>query len=256
MKAFSFLLALIGACLLMAAAPGAANAQATRTWVSGVGDDANTCGRTDPCKTFAGAISKTSAGGEINVLDPGGFGGVTITKAITIRADHVEAGVLVAGTPVVTVNISGGGGQVVLEGLDFEGLGTGTFGLKILSATSVILRNSQIHGFATNAVDFSLAPAGAKVLIQDSVISLNGGGVNVTGNGGAAVTAVIDNSTIETNTNYAVQVAQGGAAFLSKTNLIGTGPKLVITGNGTVTSYGNNVIRGTSAAVTTTLPRQ
>src|SRR5438034_6795936 len=75
-----------------------AYAQATRTWVSGVGDDANPCSRTAPCKTFAGAISKTAAAGEINCLDPGGFGAVTITKAITIACEGVTAGVLAAGT--------------------------------------------------------------------------------------------------------------------------------------------------------------
>ena len=74
-------------CALLFAAP--ANAQATRTWISGVGDDANPCSRTAPCKTFAGAISKTAAGGEIDCLDPGGFGTVTITKSITIRYDHI-----------------------------------------------------------------------------------------------------------------------------------------------------------------------
>src|ERR1700744_1393105 len=72
--------------------------RASRTWVSGVGDDANPCSRTAPCKTFAGAISKTATAGEINVLDPGGFGALTITKAITIDATGVEAGVLVSGT--------------------------------------------------------------------------------------------------------------------------------------------------------------
>ena len=69
---------------LMCITVSVANAQATRTWISGVGDDANPCSRTAPCKTFAGAISKTAAGGEIDVLDPGGFGAVTITKAITL----------------------------------------------------------------------------------------------------------------------------------------------------------------------------
>src|SRR5687768_12498119 len=78
-----------------------ASAQATRTWVSGVGDDANPCSRTAPCKTFAGAISKTAAGGEINCLDPGGFGGVTITKSISIICDHTEGGVLVSGTNAI-----------------------------------------------------------------------------------------------------------------------------------------------------------
>src|SRR6059036_1925940 len=62
----------------------AAQAQATRTWVSGVGDDVNPCSRTAPCKTFAGAISKTAVNGEINCLDPGGFGAVTISKGLTI----------------------------------------------------------------------------------------------------------------------------------------------------------------------------
>src|ERR1700730_2917097 len=85
------------AILVFAGTP--AYAQATRTWVSGVGDDANPCSRTAPCKTFAGAISKTAVGGEICVLDPGGFGAVTITKAISIRNDGVgTAGVLVSGT--------------------------------------------------------------------------------------------------------------------------------------------------------------
>src|SRR5262245_14122691 len=74
-----------------------ANAQATRTWVSGVGDDANPCSRTAPCKTFAGAISKTAAGGEITCLDPGGFGTVTIVKSMTIDCSNVSGGILASG---------------------------------------------------------------------------------------------------------------------------------------------------------------
>src|SRR5205823_12213271 len=76
----------------------AARAQASRTWVSGVGDDANPCSRTAPCKTFAGAISKTATGGEIDVLDPGGYGAVTITRSITIDGSNTQASVLAAGT--------------------------------------------------------------------------------------------------------------------------------------------------------------
>src|SRR5436305_9333994 len=109
----------------------AAQAQATRTWVSGVGDDANPCSRTAPCKTFAGAISKTAAGGEINVLDPGGFGAVTITKAITISSEGFEAGVLVSGTNAIIVS-AGASDVVTLRGLDFNGLGTGLNGIRFL----------------------------------------------------------------------------------------------------------------------------
>src|SRR5205807_7908763 len=108
--------------MMLAAAP--ANAQATRTWVSGVGDDANPCSRTAPCKTFAGAISKTAPAGEINVLDPGGFGAVTITKSITISSVGFEAGVLVSGTNGIIIS-AGATDQIVLKGLDIEGLGTG-----------------------------------------------------------------------------------------------------------------------------------
>src|SRR5271166_3567849 len=105
-----------------------AQAQATRTWVSGVGDDANPCSRTAPCKTFAGAISKTAVSGEINCLDPGGFGGVTITKSISIICE-VEAGVLVAGTNGITINNAAA--IVYLRGLDIEGVGTGLAGVRV-----------------------------------------------------------------------------------------------------------------------------
>src|SRR6266550_4247623 len=86
---------------------GTAQAQAPRTWVSGVGDDVNPCSRTAPCKTFAGAISKTAAGGEIDVLDPGGFGAVTITKSITIDGTGTFASILSSGVQGVIVNGAG-----------------------------------------------------------------------------------------------------------------------------------------------------
>src|SRR5947209_14324710 len=99
-------IALIGiiAGFLIPLATAPASAQASRTWVSGVGDDANPCSRTAPCKTFPGAISKTAAGGEINCLDPGGFGGVTITKSITIKCHYTEGGVIVSGPKASVYN--------------------------------------------------------------------------------------------------------------------------------------------------------
>src|SRR5256885_14356224 len=122
-------IALFAVCLgflapLLAAAP--ANAQASRTWVSGVGDDANPCSRTAPCKTFAGAISKTAALGEINCLDSGGFGAVTITKSISILCNGVVGGVLSAGTTGIIVNAAGG--QGTLRHLDINGGGAGVIG--------------------------------------------------------------------------------------------------------------------------------
>src|SRR5262245_12025976 len=119
-----------------------AAAQATRTWVSGVGDDVNPCSRTAPCKTFAGAISKTATGGEINCLDPGGFGAVTITKTITISCPSTgTAGVLVsAGQNGIIVNTPANS-EVLLQGLDIEGLGAGNNGVNIISATKVTIQS-------------------------------------------------------------------------------------------------------------------
>src|SRR5437868_10287053 len=99
--------------------PHAAHAQATRTWVSGVGDDVNPCSRTAPCKTFAGAISKTAALGEINCLDSAGFGAVTITKSISIICNGVIGGILSAGTTGVLINALSSD-KVILKGLDIN----------------------------------------------------------------------------------------------------------------------------------------
>src|SRR5207253_687587 len=106
MNKFRFTINALAIAIFTFAFASMAQAQATRTWVSGVGDDANPCSRTAPCKTFAGAISKTAADGEIDALDPGGFGTVTITKSITIDGSPTgTAGVLNAGVPGVQVNI-------------------------------------------------------------------------------------------------------------------------------------------------------
>src|ERR1700736_4444847 len=115
------LLALFVGFLASFLASAPAHAQATRTWVSGVGDDANPCSRTAPCKTFAGAISKTAVAGEIDCLDPGGFGAVTITKSITLSCEMGTAGVLVSGTNGIIINAAVTD-TVFLRGLDFEGI--------------------------------------------------------------------------------------------------------------------------------------
>src|SRR6266700_6253092 len=107
MNKFRFTIKVLAIAIFTFAFASMAQAQATRTWVSGVGDDANPCSRTAPCKTFAGAISKTATGGEINCLDPGGFGGVTITKSITISCEAGTAGVLVSGTNGFVISAAG-----------------------------------------------------------------------------------------------------------------------------------------------------
>ena len=203
------------ALLLSNSAP--AYAQATRTWVSGVGDDANPCSRTAPCKTFAGAISKTAAGGEINVLDPGGFGGVTITKSISIIAEGVAAGVLVSGTNGIIVNAASTD-IVVLRGLDIEGLGTGTNGIRFVAGGQLHVENCTIHKFLRGI--FVDATAGAiQIFVKDSTIrnngtALTGGGIGLKPTSPATVNAIIDNVRLEHNA-YGVRAEAGATASVN-----------------------------------------
>jgi hypothetical protein len=170
--------ATIGGVLVVAAFPAAAFGQATRTWVSGVGDDANPCSRTAPCKTFAGAISKTAAGGEIDVLDPGGYGALTITKSITISATGVTAGVVVSGTNGFVV-AAGANDKIRLHGLDVNGLGqtgnAGLNGVRILTAGQVRIEESRVYGFGRNGVDFEPSNPDSRLVIANSTIDGNGG---------------------------------------------------------------------------------
>jgi len=256
----------IGAVLVAAISfllfSGPANAQATRTWVSGVGDDANPCSRTAPCKTFAGAISKTAPGGEINVLDPGGFGAVTITKSITISSVGFEAGVLVSGTNGIVVSAATTD-RVLLEGLDIEGLGTGLSGVLILNAGQVIIRNSKISHFTTAGVNFTPSTASApapRVVIQNSFITGNGsgtvnsGGVNIDpGANGIIGNAEILNSVIEANVNFNLRVDGSGTTLLNGSVLTGTSPtNIIVAGNHSLISFGNNALRNGGAPTSTT----
>jgi hypothetical protein len=188
-------LALTAALFCLASA---AHAQATRTWVSGVGDDANPCSRTAPCKTFAGAISKTAASGEINVLDPGGFGAVTITKALSIVNDGAIAGVLVSGTNGIIIN-AGVNDVVTLRGLDINGLGTGLNGIRFIAGKALRVQNCQIYGFQ-QGIDFEPNVLSAQLYVQDTSIHENSGnGILVLPAAGGSAKVSVDRVHLENN---------------------------------------------------------
>jgi hypothetical protein len=210
-----------------------AHAQATRTWVSGVGDDANPCSRTAPCRTFAGAISKTAAQGEINALDPGGFGGVTITKSITISGVGTLAGILVSGGNAIIVN-AGANDIVVLKELQLMGLSTaGSTGIRVLSAgTSVVVDNVLVQGFQTGVLTTTTATG--NVTVSHSTITDNQG-VGVLAQGGTI--SVLDSRLV--SNQVAVQSDLGGTVRLSNNDVMnnktgfacGTGGMLATAGN-------------------------
>jgi len=179
-------------------------AQATRTWVSGVGDDANPCSRTAPCKTFAGAISKTAAGGEINCLDPGGFGTVTITKALSIYCNGPSnGGVLAAGTNGVTVN-AGATDTIVLSGLDVDGVNTGLNGVNFVAGGSLVIIDCQFRNFSQNGIKFT--PSGdAGLHVIDTIVNKAGqsstfAGISIRPTGTASVNATITRTQITEGT--------------------------------------------------------
>ena len=178
MKKTRFALKALSFLVITLACASAAHAQATRTWVSGVGDDANPCSRTAPCKTFAGAISKTADGGEIDCIDPGGFGAVTITKSITIDGGGTFASILAAGTTGINVNDSGSGapGTKVarIRNLSINGAGTGFIGINYTSGKALYVENCQIFGFKASTaqgIRVNLVLDGGQLFVRDSIIA-------------------------------------------------------------------------------------
>ena len=221
MNKFRFTIKLLAMAIFTFAFASIAQAQATRTWVSGVGDDANPCSRTAPCKTFAGAISKTAVDGEIDVLDSGGFGAVTITKAITIDGDSNLAGVLVSGTNAIVISITttSGSNVVELRNLQINGVGTGLTGIKILSTvanSNVFVENCTIFGFRNSASSRGISDertVAGHLFVSNCLIKNNAGSGIVT-IGASATTADIENC----------QVVGNAAGFVSS----GNGRQMVI----------------------------
>src|SRR5258708_11277311 len=214
-----------------------ANAQATRTWVSGVGDDVNPCSRTAPCKTFAGAISKTAAGGIINCLDPGGFGAVTITKSLTIDCTATLGSILSSGVQGIIIN-GLTTDKVVLRNVDINGAGTtlGTNGINIIQAATVSIFNCRIANYSgvgvltsntSNAISVfiskseianisvqgvqanSTAPGTSSILIDHSHIFNCVNGVDIAGSGNSGS---VSETVIEKNSGAGFQVEQTGSS--------------------------------------------
>ena len=210
--------AIILNCLLV----GQAEAQATRTWVSGVGDDANPCSRTAPCKTFAGAISKTARNGEINCLDPGGYGAVTITKSITIDCHEELASILNSGTNGIIVAFDSFAAAdtrktVRLRNININGADTGVTGIRIIggaviAAGVVLIEDCLVDGnFGGTARGISdERSAGGELYISNTTVrNVSTFGIAINPANGAAAGQRID-ATLD---NVRVQNANHGGVF-------------------------------------------
>ena len=213
----------VGASMLYAA-PAAA--QASRTWVSGVGDDVNPCSRTAPCKTFAGTISKTAAGGEINCLDPGGWGAVTITKSMTIDCSQFPGSILNSGTNGINVVNTVATDKVVIRGLEINAsslVSPGLSGVRFIGAGTLILENMVIRGNTlSGGLGVNFAPNGAAELYMSNVTVSNngngstGGGIEVSPAAGGSAQVVLTNVRSLDNNNFGFR-----ATTVNTTNVAG-----------------------------------
>jgi hypothetical protein len=238
MKHF-MLSALIAGAIAAISFVSPASAQASRTWVSGTGDDVNPCSRTAPCKTFAGAISKTAASGEINCLDSAGYGAITITKSMTLKCQGVVGSVLVSGVNGIVVSGTAATDHVVIEGLEVEGIGTGLNGIQIVGGGFVEVLSTSIRHFTQNGVNV-VGTAGLRVNVDSSTIVNNAGGVNVQGAAGAANSALVTRSVLDQNSSFGLQVngAANSAFIFQDIIAASTGASLQALNGGTITSFG------------------
>ena len=172
--------------VLTCTAAVSAYGQASRTWVSGTGDDAFPCSRTAPCKTFTGAFSRTATNGEISVLDPGGFGAVTITRSVTIDGRGATGVIFANLTTGVTINLTDPADSaktVRLRGLSINGGGSGLAGIKVVAAKRVSIEETVIDGFTHDGVSVAAADSVRVFLQAVTIRNIVGTGLSVSGAG-------------------------------------------------------------------------
>jgi hypothetical protein len=217
-----------------------AHAQATRTWVSGVGDDANPCSRTAPCKTFAGAISKTAAGGEISALDPGGFGAVTITKSITLNGDGDLASISSPSTNGINVT-AGPDDVVILHSLSINGIHMGLDGVRVNSGAMLVVENCTISGVTQNGIEVAVSGNTALSVRKTSFI---GGAAGVRLTSGTVSASLRDVSIVgatngvyasvgTTSVSHSVMAQNTGVGALADGSAVISLESNMLTGNGT-----------------------
>jgi hypothetical protein len=234
--------------VLLLVLPAAAQAQATRTWVSGVGDDANPCSRTAPCKTWAGAITKTADRGEISALDPGGFGSVTITKSITLNGMGGFGTILASATNGVVVNAAADD-DVILRDLQVNGSGMticaspAQAGVRVLGARSVHVEDTSIEKFSDGVFVGPSAIDTALTLENVDATGICDAGVDLAPGAGRSVSALVRDATV-TNSGTGLRAAAGATARVTGSAFVGNGVGVDLVGTGALLDLGGNVFDG------------
>jgi hypothetical protein len=232
----------LGAALVLCVYALPANAQATRTWVSGVGSDVNSCSRSAPCATFSTALTKTAAGGEINCVDAGGFGAFTINKSITIDCGGAVGSILANGVTGITVT-AGVNDKIVLRNLNIQGVGAGPNGIRFTAGLHLTVDNVTITGFTSRGIDVDKS-ASANLYVRDTRIANVATGIRVfTGLGG--INAQIDNVHIDNASASGLEVASGStiASISNSVIMNAAGSGLLMSGGGFINASKTTIAR-------------
>ena len=240
MSKFRFTIKFLALAIFMFASVSIAQAQASRTWVSGVGDDVNPCSRTAPCKTWAGAISKTAACGEIDALDPGGFGAVTITKSITLDGTGTFASILASLVTGITINAANTD-VITIRGISINGFCNGLQGIRILQAKTVNVEDCVIFRFNGNGITSTDAD-GLRLNVRDTVIRDNtGDGINAVAGAGNANLARVSLRNVSLNGNTNGLHARAGVTVAATES--------VFAGNTAAGVFADNTVGGNFAVI-------
>lgn len=230
-------------CLLVLVATSAANAQATRTWVSGTGSDANSCNRVAPCQTFGGAISKTAPGGEISVLDPHGFGAVTVTKSITINGEGTLASMIVSLNGSGVVVNAAATDSVYIKNLDIIGAGNGSNGINWIAGNALVVEKVRIYNMTNTGINVNKTANGYLSVSNSNISNCTTGGIVATTSAGL-VRAEIDNTKVfgcgsgyKAIANTQLTIKNSSAAGCGTAGFLATGPSAVMNLHGCVATH-------------------
>ena len=238
MSKFRFTIKVLAIATFMFATVSIAQAQASRTWVSGVGDDANPCSRTAPCKTWAGAISKTAACGEIDALDPGGFGAVTITKSITLDGTGTMASILASLTTGIIINALSTD-VITIRGISINGFCNGIQGINLLQAKTVNIEDCVIFRFNGNGITVN-DPSGVKLNVRNTVVRDNvGDGINAVAAAATPTRITLDSVRLSGNAN----------GLHARSGVTVTAEECAFSGNTSVGVFADNTVGGSFAVI-------
>lgn len=253
MNKLALLLAVLGLTFGLFTITAPAFAQAQRVWVGPMGDDVNPCSPDKPCKSFAGALAKVAAGGEINCVASGAYGGFTITKSVSIVCDGTLAAISSTNSKTAVV-VNGPGILVLLSGLEINGLGSGATGVQVREVGTLIIRNSSIRNFTQRGIDME-GTAGNNIHLQN--VDLTGNTINgffMEGQSGASNNALIEDTFFTLNGTASIEVIGPSLTFLSDSTSADA-TSISLAGGAILFSYGTNILLG-KGLPTQVLPRQ